>query len=47
VHGTWKVAGDGLDVEVFRPLTRAQKADVAAEGARLLRFASVTGEVRI
>nr|WP_143532420.1 winged helix DNA-binding domain-containing protein [Saccharothrix sp. ALI-22-I] len=47
VHGIWKITDDGLDVEVFRPLTRAQKADVEAEGARLLRFAGVTGDVRL
>jgi hypothetical protein len=47
VHGIWKVTGDGLDIEVFRPLTRAQKADVEAEGARLLAFAGVIGEVRL
>jgi hypothetical protein len=47
VHGTWKIAGDGLDVELFRPLTSAQKADVSSEGARLLAFAGVTGEVRL
>ncbi|WP_053717661.1 winged helix DNA-binding domain-containing protein [Saccharothrix sp. NRRL B-16348] len=47
VHGVWKLAGDGLDIEVFRPLTRAQKADVEAEGARLLQFAGVTGDVRL
>ncbi|MFE9750045.1 winged helix DNA-binding domain-containing protein [Saccharothrix saharensis] len=47
VHGTWKIADDGLDIDVFRPLTRAQKADVEAEGARLLQFAGVTGGVRL
>ncbi|MEU4443753.1 winged helix DNA-binding domain-containing protein [Actinosynnema sp. NPDC050801] len=47
VHGTWKLAGDGLDIEVFRPLTRAQQADVEAEGARLLEFAGVGGDVRL
>ncbi|XVS60598.1 winged helix DNA-binding domain-containing protein [Actinosynnema sp. CA-299493] len=47
VHGTWKIARDGLDVAVFRPLTRAQKADVEAEGTRLLRFAGVEGDVRL
>jgi hypothetical protein len=47
VHGTWKIADGGLDLDVFRPLTRAQKADVEAEGARLLRFAGVEGEVRL
>ncbi|MFD1145620.1 winged helix DNA-binding domain-containing protein [Saccharothrix hoggarensis] len=47
VHGTWKIAGDGLDVELFRPLTRDQKADVEAEGARLLAFAGVSGDVRL
>nr|WP_141983658.1 winged helix DNA-binding domain-containing protein [Saccharothrix saharensis] len=47
VQGTWKIADDGLDLDVFRPLTRAQKADVEAEGARLLQFAGVEGEVRL
>ena len=47
VHGTWKIAGDGLDVELFRPLTREQRADVEAEGARLLAFAGVGGNVRV
>ena len=47
VHGTWKITDDGVDVEVFRPLTLAQKADVEAEGARLLQFAGVDGEVRL
>jgi hypothetical protein len=47
VHGTWKQSADGLDIEVFRPLTRAQKADVEAEGARLLAFAGVRGDVRL
>lgn len=47
VHGTWKITGDGLDVALFRPLTSAQKADVESEGARLLAFAGVTGDVRL
>ncbi|PSL57591.1 winged helix DNA-binding protein [Saccharothrix carnea] len=47
VHGTWKLADDGLDVELFRPLTRAQRADVEAEGAGLLEFAGVGGDVRL
>lgn len=47
VHGTWKITGDGLDVELFRPLTSAQKADVESEGARLLAFAGATGDVRL
>ncbi|WP_447001710.1 winged helix DNA-binding domain-containing protein [Saccharothrix isguenensis] len=47
VHGTWKITRDGLDVELFRPVSSAQKADVEAEGARLLTFAGVSGEVRI
>ncbi|MCE6997532.1 winged helix DNA-binding domain-containing protein [Saccharothrix sp. S26] len=47
VHGTWKLTRDGLDVELFRPLTRAQKDDVETEGARLLEFAGVTGDVRL
>ncbi len=46
VHGIWRLA-DGLDVQVFRPLTAAQRADVLAEGARLLAFAGVDGETRI
>ncbi|MEV8442639.1 winged helix DNA-binding domain-containing protein [Actinosynnema sp. NPDC051121] len=47
VHGTWKIARDGLDIDVFRPLTRGQRADVEAEGARLLAFAGVEGDVRL
>ncbi|MFJ6673610.1 winged helix DNA-binding domain-containing protein [Actinosynnema sp. NPDC091369] len=47
VHGTWKIADNGLDIDVFRPLTRAQQADVEAEGTRLLQFAGVEGEVRL
>ncbi|MEU4803805.1 winged helix DNA-binding domain-containing protein [Actinosynnema sp. NPDC023587] len=46
VHGIWKLS-QGLDVQVFRPLTAAQHADVLAEGTRLLAFAGVEGEVRI
>ncbi|WP_433274109.1 winged helix DNA-binding domain-containing protein [Actinosynnema sp. CS-041913] len=46
VHGVWRFS-EGLDVQVFRPLTAAQRADVLAEGARLLAFAAVEGEVRI
>ncbi|MBB5953494.1 hypothetical protein FHS29_000064 [Saccharothrix tamanrassetensis] len=46
VHGTWRFS-EGLDVQVFRPLTAAQREEVLAEGARLLAFASVRGEVRI
>ncbi|CCH31528.1 hypothetical protein BN6_42420 [Saccharothrix espanaensis DSM 44229] len=46
VNGVWKLA-QGLDVQVFRPLTDAQRADVLAEGERLLAFAGVGGEVRI
>ncbi|MEV0679270.1 winged helix DNA-binding domain-containing protein [Actinosynnema sp. NPDC050436] len=46
VHGTWKLA-QGLDVQVFRPLTDVQRADVLAEGTRLLAFAGVEGDVRI
>lgn len=47
VHGTWKLAPTGLDVELFRPLTRAQRDGVCAEGARLLGFAGVRGEMRL
>jgi hypothetical protein len=47
VHGIWKITGDGLDIEVFRPLTRAQQADVEAEGARLSRFAGAAGDIRL
>ncbi|MEU5695352.1 winged helix DNA-binding domain-containing protein [Actinosynnema sp. NPDC020468] len=46
VHGTWRVAA-GLEITAFRPLTRAQRADVLAEGARLLAFAGVDGPVTI
>ncbi|WP_367128168.1 winged helix DNA-binding domain-containing protein [Saccharothrix sp. HUAS TT1] len=47
VHGTWKITATGLDVTVFRPLTSAQRADVEAEGGRLLGFAGIDGEVRL
>ncbi|MEJ2852220.1 MULTISPECIES: winged helix DNA-binding domain-containing protein [unclassified Saccharothrix] len=46
VHGTWSLR-DGLDVQVFRPLTDAQREDVLEEGTRLLKFAEASGEVRI
>jgi Winged helix DNA-binding domain len=44
VHGVWRL-GAGLEVELFRPLTRAQREDVLAEGARLLAFAGIDGPV--
>jgi hypothetical protein len=47
VHGVWRVKDGALDIEAFRPLTRAQRADVLAEGARLLDFAEFDGPVRI
>ncbi|GAA3884651.1 winged helix DNA-binding domain-containing protein [Saccharothrix violaceirubra] len=47
VHGTWRTTRTGLDVEIFRPLTRAQRVDVETEGAALLAFAGVAGEVVI
>ncbi|MGW5050336.1 winged helix DNA-binding domain-containing protein [Actinokineospora sp. NPDC004072] len=47
VHGIWRVKDGVLDVEVFRPLTPGQRADVLAEGARLLAFAEVDGRVEI
>jgi hypothetical protein len=46
VHGTWSLR-DGLDVRIFRPLTDTQQEDVLDEGARLLKFADASGEVRI
>ncbi len=46
VHGIWSV-GDGLDVRIFRPVTDAQRSDVMEEGARLLKFAEASGDVRI
>jgi hypothetical protein len=39
VHGTWAVSPAGLEVRVFRPLTRSQRAQAEEEGARLLEFA--------
>jgi hypothetical protein len=39
VHGTWTVSATGLEVRIFRPLTRTQRAELADEGARLLEFA--------
>ncbi|MFT7839154.1 winged helix DNA-binding domain-containing protein [Saccharothrix sp. BKS2] len=45
VHGTWRITGTGLEIRVFRPLSREQEADVEAEGERLLRFAGSGGEV--
>ncbi|GGS36354.1 winged helix DNA-binding domain-containing protein [Actinokineospora fastidiosa] len=47
VHGIWRIGETGLDVEVFRPLTPAQRDDVLAEGARLLEFAEADGRVSI
>ncbi|MGM1061944.1 winged helix DNA-binding domain-containing protein [Saccharothrix sp. Mg75] len=47
VHGTWRLTATGLDVELFRPLTRAGRDEVREEGARLLGFAGVPGEVRL
>jgi hypothetical protein len=39
VHGTWTVSSTGLEVRIFRPLTRSQRAEVQEEGTRLLEFA--------
>lgn len=47
VHGTWRITGADLEIRAFRPLTRAQRADVEDEGAALLRFAGSDGDVRI
>jgi hypothetical protein len=38
VHGTWTVSPAGLEVRIFRPLTRSQRAEVEEEGSRLLEF---------
>jgi hypothetical protein len=38
VHGTWTVSSTGLEVRIFRPLTRSQQAEVEEEGTRLLEF---------
>lgn len=46
VHGIWSLK-DGLDVRIFRPLTGAQRDEVLEEGARLLKFAGASGDVRI
>ncbi|WP_238412172.1 winged helix DNA-binding domain-containing protein [Saccharothrix deserti] len=47
VHGIWKTTPTGLDIDLFRPLTPAQRADVEAEGARLARFAGVETDIRL
>lgn len=47
VHGVWRVGDGGLEIEAFRPLTAAQRADVLAEAERLAVFAEVDGPVRI
>ncbi|GAA0222361.1 winged helix DNA-binding domain-containing protein [Saccharothrix mutabilis subsp. mutabilis] len=46
VHGVWSLK-DGLDVQIFRPLTDAQREDVLEEGTRLLKFAGGSQDVRI
>ena len=43
VHGTWAVSSAGLEVRIFRPLTRSHRAEVQEEGARLLEFAGHGG----
>ena len=50
VQGTWNVGSrrgrSSLTIEVFRRLTKPQHAEVEAEGARLLAFATPEGHVR-
>jgi Winged helix DNA-binding domain len=40
VQGAWKLSGSTLEVDLFAPLSSVERAEVAAEGARLLDFAA-------
>jgi hypothetical protein len=43
VRGTWKIAGDRLEISPFEPLTDAEKQAVDEEGERLLAFTPARG----